>query len=90
MDVPVRKRYEENMSYASETQPAGSAESLASAYQLSTTVFVVLFSQAKGGLVVFTSASPRCLDLGNVDLLHLHHGIEGAFCLTATRRKRIG
>ena len=42
------------------------------------------------GIVVFTSASARCLDRGNVDLLHRHHGIESAFCLTAPGRKRIG
>jgi hypothetical protein len=39
---------------------------------------------------VFTSASPRCLDGGDVDLLHCHHRLEGALCLTATSRKRIG
>ena len=39
---------------------------------------------------VFTSASPRCLDGGDVDLLHRHHRREGTLCLTATRRKRIG
>src|SRR6059058_4223071 len=40
--------------------------------------------------VVFTSASPRGLDGGNVDLLHRHHRLEGALFLTATRRKRLG
>jgi hypothetical protein len=39
---------------------------------------------------VFTSASPRGLDRGNVDLLHHHHRIEGTLCLAATSRKRIG
>src|SRR6202035_5123077 len=39
---------------------------------------------------VFTSASPRCLDGGDVDLLHRHHRLEGTLCLTATSRKRIG
>ena len=37
-----------------------------------------------------TSASPRCLDGGDVDLLHRHHRLEGTLCLTATCRKRIG
>jgi len=36
------------------------------------------------------SASPRCLDGGDVDLLHRHHRLEGTLCLTATSRKRIG
>jgi hypothetical protein len=39
---------------------------------------------------VFTSASPRCLDGGDVDLLHRHHCRESALCFTATSRKRIG
>ena len=39
---------------------------------------------------VFTSASPGCLDGGDVDLLHRHHRLEGTLCLTATSRKRIG
>jgi hypothetical protein len=39
---------------------------------------------------VFTSASARCLDAGDVDLLHRHHRREGTLCLTATSRKRIG
>src|ERR1700693_2643070 len=37
-----------------------------------------------------TSASPRCHDGGDVDLLHRHHRLEGTLCLTATGRKRIG
>ena len=37
-----------------------------------------------------TSASPSCLDRGNVDLLHRHHRLEGTLCLTAACRKRIG
>src|SRR5947207_6377200 len=41
-------------------------------------------------LVVSTSAPPCCLDGGDVDLLHRHHRLEGALCLTATGRKRIG
>jgi hypothetical protein len=41
-------------------------------------------------LGVFTSASPRCLDGGDVDLLHRHHRLEGTLCLIATSRKRIG
>ena len=32
----------------------------------------------------------RCLDGGDVDLLHRHHRLEGTFCLTAASRKRIG
>jgi hypothetical protein len=44
----------------------------------------------QGRIGVFTSASPRCLDGGNVDLLHRHHRLEGTLGLTATRRKRIG
>ena len=43
-----------------------------------------------GRVGVFTSASPRCLDGGDVDLLHRHHRLEGTLCLTATSRKRIG
>jgi hypothetical protein len=39
---------------------------------------------------VFTSASPRCLDGGDVDLPHRHHRLEGTLCLTPTSRKRIG
>src|SRR4249920_2282618 len=40
--------------------------------------------------VVFTSAPPRGLDGGDVDLLHRHHRLEGTLGLTATSRKRIG
>jgi hypothetical protein len=36
------------------------------------------------------SAPPRCLDGGDVDLLHRHHRLEGTLCLTATSRKRVG
>ena len=36
------------------------------------------------------SAPPRCLDGGDVDLLHRHHRLEGTLCLTATSRKRLG
>jgi len=36
------------------------------------------------------SASPRCGDGGDVDLLHRHHRFEGALCLIAASRKRIG
>ena len=36
------------------------------------------------------SASPRCLDGGDVDLLHGHHRLEGALGLSATGGKRIG
>ena len=38
----------------------------------------------------FTSASPRPLDGGDVDLLHRHHRLEGTLGPTATSRKRIG
>ncbi len=44
----------------------------------------------KGRFGVFTSASPRCLDGGDVDLLHRHHRLEGTLCLTPTSGKRIG
>jgi hypothetical protein len=40
--------------------------------------------------IVFTSASPRCLDGGDIDLLHRHHGLKGTLGLSATNRKRIG
>ncbi len=40
--------------------------------------------------VVSTSAPPRGLDGGDVDLLHRHHRFEGTLCLTATSRKRLG
>src|SRR5215211_279679 len=36
------------------------------------------------------SAPPRCLDRGDVDLLHRHHRLERTLCLVATRRKRVG
>ncbi len=39
---------------------------------------------------MFTSTSPRCLDGGDVDLLHRHHRLEVTLCLTATSRHRIG
>jgi hypothetical protein len=38
----------------------------------------------------FASASSRCLDGGDVDLLHRHHCLEGTLCLSATCRKRVG
>ncbi len=37
----------------------------------------------------FSSASPRCFDFGDVDLLHRHHRFERALCLAATSRKRV-
>src|SRR5687768_2230114 len=40
--------------------------------------------------VVATSAPPRCLDGGDVDLLHRHHRCEGTLGLTAAGRKRVG
>src|SRR5213078_2052403 len=39
---------------------------------------------------VSTSAPPRCLDGGDVDLVHRHQRRESTFCLTATSRKRLG
>jgi phosphate:Na+ symporter len=39
--------------------------------------------------VVSTSAAPRRLDGGDVDLLHRHHRLESALGLSATRRKRL-
>src|SRR5262249_26905635 len=39
---------------------------------------------------VFTSASPRCRNSGDVDLLHRHHGLESTLGLIATNRKCIG
>src|SRR5580698_10375471 len=36
-----------------------------------------------GRFGVLTSASPRCLDGGDVDILHRHHRLEGTLCLTA-------
>jgi len=44
----------------------------------------------RGHAGVFPSASPRGLDGGNIDLLHRHHRLEGALCLSASSRKRIG
>jgi len=41
-------------------------------------------------LAVSTSAPPRRLDGGDVDLRHRHHRIEGPPRLTATGRKRLG
>jgi hypothetical protein len=46
--------------------------------------------RSDGATVVSTSAPPRCLDGGDVDLLHRHHRLEGTLCLTATSRKRLG
>src|SRR5216110_2106366 len=40
--------------------------------------------------VVSTSAPPRRLDGGDVDLLHRHHRFEGTLCLTAASRERVG
>src|SRR5580700_9843371 len=45
---------------------------------------------ANSRMVNRTSASPSCLDGGDVDLLHSHHRLEGTLCLSATSRKRIG
>src|SRR5215208_945795 len=35
------------------------------------------------------SAPTRCLDRGDVDLLHVHHRIEGAFCFIAAGGNRL-
>jgi len=45
---------------------------------------------SKWTAAVFKSASPRCLDCGDIDLLHRHHCLESTLCLTTTSRKRIG
>src|SRR5688572_26419790 len=37
-----------------------------------------------------TSGPPRCLNGGDVDLLHRHHRVEDTLCLTATNRNRVG
>src|SRR5688572_22408418 len=37
-----------------------------------------------------TSAAPRCLDRGDVDLLHAHHRLKRALCLIAAGRQRLG
>src|SRR4249920_2113536 len=37
-----------------------------------------------------TSAAPRRLDRGDVDLLHAHHRIERALCFIAAGRHRLG
>jgi hypothetical protein len=34
--------------------------------------------------LVSSSAAPRCFDLGDVDVFHLHHRPEGMLCLTAS------
>jgi hypothetical protein len=46
--------------------------------------------EGKEDVGVLTSASPRRLDGGDIDLFHRHHCLEGTLCLTATSRKRIG
>src|SRR5205823_878135 len=42
------------------------------------------------GAALTISAPSRCLDGGDVDLLHRHHRLEGTLCLTAASRKRVG
>src|SRR3989475_11351768 len=37
-----------------------------------------------------SSAALRCLNGGDVDLLHRHHRLEGALRLSATGRQRVG
>jgi hypothetical protein len=34
------------------------------------------------------SPASRCLDLGNIDLFHLHHCLERTLCFAAANRKR--
>jgi len=46
--------------------------------------------QSDGTTAASTSGTPRCLDGGDVDLLHRHHCREGALRLAATSRKRLG
>ena len=41
-------------------------------------------------IVVGKSASSRCLNCGDIDLLHRHHRFEGTLCITSARRKCIG
>ena len=76
----------------SATGNSGGAVQAAAAVHLRSEKRTISVDEAKvKGLVgVFTSASPRCLDGGDVDLLHRHHRPEGTLCLTATSRKRIG
>ena len=70
------------------TKPSGNLAaarhaSLVSVAQLSVAPFehcAVSLPARRRRLVVFTSASPRCLDGGDVDLLHRHHRLEGMFC----------
>src|SRR5579863_4126068 len=38
----------------------------------------------------FSSPSPRCLNSGDIDLLHLNHRLKGALCLCAASPKSIG
>ena len=40
----------------------------------------------EGPAGVFTSTAPRCLDDGDVDLLHRHHRLEGTLCFAAASR----
>ena len=46
-------------------------------------------SRRIGRFGVFTSASPRCLDGGDVNLFHRQHRLEGTLGLTAASRERI-
>jgi hypothetical protein len=40
--------------------------------------------------IVFTSATPRFFDRGDVDFLHRHHCLEGTFRFAATSCERVG
>src|SRR5579864_5655695 len=39
---------------------------------------------------LLSSPSPRCLNGGDIDLLHLHHRLKGALCLCAASPESIG
>lgn len=53
------------------------------------TAFVELGVRFGGRVGMSTSASPRCLDGGHIDLLHRHHRLKGTLCLAASGCKRI-
>src|SRR5947207_11052831 len=59
---------------------------------VATSVHRLLAGMKGGGITpaVCASSPPRCLDGGDVDLLHRHHRLERTLCLPATGRKRLG
>src|SRR6185369_16990227 len=59
-------------------------------YPESRAAFPVTIAESIVQSGVFPSRSPCCLDGGDVDLSHRHHRLEGALCLTAASRQRIG